>query len=165
MNEPYSIQETARLLAAAVRPPPGWRRDGLTFSEWLALMDGVKIEPAYLSFNAVIPDATAPGGTFTIGCNRSPEQAVERAWWYRLDQQGIAHAHAARSLTLRELRELDAGDLQAREKFIFRKRTNAASSELKRIHRIMNERFEIADGMVERAKLAQAECVKEMERA
>lgn len=161
MNEPYSLQETARLLAAAIRPPPGWRRDGLTFSEWLALMDGVKIEPAYLSFNAVIPDPTAPSGTFTIGCNRTPEQAVERASWYRLDQQGIAHVHSARPLSRKELLELSAEDLKAREKFIFRKRTNAASSELKRIHRIMNERCEIADGMVERAKMAQ----KEMERA
>lgn len=125
------------------------------------LMDDVRVEPGYKSYNAVIPDPESPSGTFTIGCNGTPEQAAQRAAWHLLDQQGIPHVHSARSLKLKELREMSAADLRAREQQVKYKRGNAASGELARIHRVMNERNRIADEMLANAKQAQAQLMEQ----
>lgn len=122
---------------------------------------GVRIEPAYKSFTAVVPDEQVQGGEYRIGCNGTPERAMESAAWHILDQQGIPHVNSARSLKLKELRAMNAAELTERERALRHKEGNKAQAERRNIRRVQNERCKAADAMLESAKQAQAQLVKE----
>lgn len=165
MNESYTLQDIAEILAAAVRPPPGWRSAGHDLAGYLGahprLLDDVRINGAQGNYRAVIVNSDTPSGTFTVGSFITREIALSNAGWHVLDQQGIPHVNSERSLKLSELRLFSGEDLRQRERVIKNRKGNKAQAERRNIHRVVNERCKAADGMIDRAKQAQAQLVKE----